>query len=187
MPTRRVPDDVKTLQGTYRASRAVEHVDFTGQLPKAPSWLPKAAKAEFRRVLKYLASVGTEYVTSLDQSALLAYCLNYAAWLEAERKLLLDGPIVTVTVFNKASNNPVGEKETISPYVRISQVRQAAMLKAIAALGFDPRSRESISVKPTTKKKRQFKYNERADAAAKLAHPLVASPTDDDLIAEYNA
>jgi len=179
MPTRRVPDDVKTLQGTYRASRAVEHVDFTGQLPKAPSWLPKAAKAEFRRVLKYLASVGTEYVTSLDQSALLAYCLNYAAWLEAEQRLLAEGPIVTVTVFNKASNNPTGTRDSISPYVRLSQVRQAAMLKAIAALGFDPRSRESISVKPTKVKKKQKQWE------AKVYN--VATPTDDDLIAEYNA
>jgi P27 family predicted phage terminase small subunit len=189
MPQRRIDDDIKRLQGTYKASRAVERVDFTGAIPKAPSWLNSTAKKEFRRVMKYLSEIGTEYVTSIDQAALIAYAVNYAAWIEAEQRLQTEGPIVTVTVFNKASQNPVGTKESISPYVRISQVRQAAMLKAIAALGFDPRSRESISVKPTTKKKKQFKWQEKAFNP--VANPLVASPSvstdDQDLVKEYNA
>lgn len=56
--------------------------------------------------------------------------------------------IIVETVFNKSTNNPVGEKKSVNPAVRVSIARQAAMLKAIAALGFDPRSRLAVDREP---------------------------------------
>jgi P27 family predicted phage terminase small subunit len=147
-PARKVTNAEKSLRGTFRQDRAHKAVTVSGTLPRVPKWLPKPAQAEFRRVLKFLSTQGTEWVTQLDASALASYAHNWHMWTEAERHIMEHGSTVDKPIVNRSTGNVVGTVETVSPWLKVSAMRHAAMLKSIASLGFDPRSRGSVDIPP---------------------------------------
>jgi P27 family predicted phage terminase small subunit len=61
---------------------------------RAPSWLPQAGKAEWRRVLGYLTRHHHGYVQALDRTALTAYAMTWATWLDAAQDVAKRGSLV---------------------------------------------------------------------------------------------
>ncbi len=146
MPQPRKSTQKHLLHGTLANNPRPSGFKFDDELPTPPSWLSKDAKREFKRVIKLVADAGQEYLTRIDTAVLASYAASYAGFAEAERELITHGSISQQPITNRSSGTIVGYKEAPSPWLRISQTRQAAMLKAIQALGFDPRSRGSIDI-----------------------------------------
>jgi P27 family predicted phage terminase small subunit len=144
-PARRKSSHQHLLEGTYRPDRVKSSVVITGTLPRPSSWLSKEAKREFKRVLKILADAGQDYLSGIDTASLEAYAVSYSAWVESEKQLQR-GSVEEVPVFNRATGNQVGFKSVPSPWLRISKDRLQSLLRSISALGFDPRSRNSIAI-----------------------------------------
>src|SRR3990167_7992754 len=61
-------------------------------IPRPPSHLDKAAKAEWRRIGRKLLEQGI--VTELDGSALGVYCVAYSRWKDAEEHLAQYGTVI---------------------------------------------------------------------------------------------
>jgi P27 family predicted phage terminase small subunit len=149
MPRPRKSAALHLLHGTARSTTVTNPLRFSDDdRLKPPTWLSKSAKREFKRVINFLESQSQEYLTQIDSSILAAYCVNFAAWVEAEQDIAKNGSIIDEPIVNRASGNVTGTKKGINPAVRVSQTRQAAMLKAIQALGFDPRSRQAVDTTP---------------------------------------
>lgn len=67
--------DLRVFEGNP-ARRPIPVVpDPGGGVPSAPSWLGRAARAEWKRVVGYLSGIG---LRDVDQSALGNYCLWFA-------------------------------------------------------------------------------------------------------------
>ena len=71
-------------------------------MPKPPADLSGDARDEWARVAPELYRVGL--LTSLDRSALAAYCQLYARWREAERGIAEGGLLSTTTRNNLIQN-----------------------------------------------------------------------------------
>ena len=54
-------------------------------IPTCPAHLMPTAKAEWKRLARYLHDLGV--ISELDRAALAAYCQAYGRWVEAERRL----------------------------------------------------------------------------------------------------
>lgn len=147
MPAHRVSNEEKALRGTLRQDRLKKPtVVIDGSSPKPSSWLSKEAKKEFKRVLQTLASSNQNYLTSIDMASLEAYAVSYAAWVDAEKTLQAQGSTVSKIVVNRSTGNVTASIEIPSPWLRISKDRLQSLLRSIAALGFDPRSRNAIDI-----------------------------------------
>ena len=53
--------------------------------PRAPSWLSKEAKKEWRRLAPVLGAIGV--LTTTDADALAGYCEAWATWKDATQKI----------------------------------------------------------------------------------------------------
>src|SRR5688572_18095041 len=90
------PTQLKAVQGTLRPSRVnPSEPKPEPAVPTCPSWLPKEAKAEWRRIVPQLERLGL--LTLIDRAALAAYCQSYARWEEAERFLAAHSLSVELT------------------------------------------------------------------------------------------
>jgi len=99
------------------------------QLGPCPPELSEAARAEWDRVIGEL--IAEERVTLLDRSVLIAYCVSYANWMEAEAMCRQYGSVV------KSPNGyPVQ-----SPYAIQANQQRDAMLRCTSELGLTPASR----------------------------------------------
>ena len=106
-----------------------------------PRHLNDLAKKEWHRVIRDLREAGV--VARVDRSALEAYCMAYARWLQAEEKVELEG--ITVT----------GAKGGVikNPAVTVAAQMLTLMHKFMAELGMTPSSRSRLQVKPPDGKK----------------------------------
>ena len=139
--------------------------------------MSREAKREFKRVLKVLAENNQQYVTAIDTAALASYAVNYAAWMEAEKHISTEGTTVQRPIINRSSGNISGHIETPSIWLKVSKDRQQSMLRAIQALGFDPRSRTSIDI-PAPRPRRY---------TAPTTQPNTSKPlTTEEAIAKWN-
>lgn len=145
------PTPLKELQGNpgKRALNKNEPKPPPGA-PRCPPWLPAAAKAEWRRVVKILEPLGL--VTQADQQTLAAYCLAVAELRTATKTLAAEGRTVRVGGFLLTKDD--GKQEhvggQVQPHPAISQQRSAwAAIKTYSALfGLDPSSRGKLSAPP---------------------------------------
>ena len=86
----RKPTALKLVAGTQRRDREnPSEPAFKPVLPDAPSWLPKAAKAEWARLGPMLLAAGL--ISKESSAPFSAYCLAWARLQQAE-KLLGDDP-----------------------------------------------------------------------------------------------
>ncbi len=164
MPQPRKNTQKHLLHGTLANNPRPTGFKFDDELPRPPSWLSREAKKEFKRVIALVADAGQEYLTRIDTAVLASYAASYAGFAEAERELITHGSISSQPVVNRTTGNIVGHKDVPSPWLRISQTRQAAMLKAIQALGFDPRSRGSIDIPEPKTRRRALRPTSDTDA-----------------------
>lgn len=102
--------------------------------PPVPSHLSDDAKKEWRRVAKELHGLGL--LTSIDRTALSAYCETYVTWVDALAKCREMGLIV------KTSNgNPIQ-----NPYLSVASQAEKRMRGWLSEFGMTPSSRTRISV-----------------------------------------
>ena len=60
--------------------------------PSMPRTLPEEAKAEWRRVVPELESIGM--LASIDRAVLIRYCIAWADWVELEELLQRSGKLI---------------------------------------------------------------------------------------------
>ncbi len=109
-----------------------------------PKWLDKAAKKEWRRIVKLMEGLGI--LTDVDVDILAAYCDAVVRYAEASQQVREQGFVVTNDKGNPIQNPAL---LAVEKYWRIKS-------KAAAALGLDPTSRASLAKKAAEKPKDEF-------------------------------
>lgn len=127
------PQNLKKLQGTYTKARDTgTEAAVPNSKPTCPSWLPKEAKAEWRRIANALHDAGL--LKGIDRAALAAYCNAWARWKQAEL-LVQEGGLLSET-----SNGNVIQ----APAVGVANVAMRDMLKILKEFGMTPSSRSRL-------------------------------------------
>jgi len=108
-------------------------------LPRAPSFLDKTAKKEWRRMVKELHPIGL--LTNIDLTAFAAYCTTYSIWMDAVLQVQKHGPLIKAQ-----SGFPMQ-----SPYLQIQNKAQGEMRKWLVEFGMSPSSRSRVVATPEKK------------------------------------
>jgi P27 family predicted phage terminase small subunit len=119
--------------------------------PRAPSWMDKEAKKEWRRLAPVLGSLGV--LTETDTDALTAYCEAWATWKGATQKIREFGLVI--------KHPTAGKLPVVSPYVKIAHNAMTQMRALLVEFGMTPSSRSRIHVAP----------KEQADPLARFIQP----------------
>lgn len=137
---RPLPANVHQLRGNpskipQAALDAQAFVDV--EIPNCPAFLKDEARREYRRIGPLLGAA--KLVTQLDRGPLAAYCVSYARWVHAEKKLaeLGDEGHEAVT--------PSGYKQQ-GVWLQISYRAQDQMLKFAREFGLTPSARSALRV-----------------------------------------
>jgi P27 family predicted phage terminase small subunit len=101
-------------------------------LPRCPDHLNALARKEWRRLATPLFDAGI--LTLADRAALAAYCVAYARWVEAERKLA-----ETPTLL-KAPSGYVQQ----SPWLTVANKQMELMGRYMSELGLTPVARTRV-------------------------------------------
>jgi P27 family predicted phage terminase small subunit len=126
---------------------------FSGK-PNAPSWMPKEAKVEWKRVVDLLDDL--DMLKGTDQAALAAYAVSYARWVSAEKIVDAEGQTVQEPIVNKAGE-VVGTKTRRHPATIVAKDERQSMQRACSSFGFDPSSRSRVQM--PEKKEKQVEEN----------------------------
>lgn len=126
------PTPTKILQARD-SWRAADRADADGPLfpvdePSCPDWLPKEAKAEWRRIVGQLLTAGL--LSKANRATLTAYCLAWAEVHEAESALKKTGRVIK------------GKK---SPWVAIARAARLELRQLAAEFGMTPASAGKVS------------------------------------------
>ena len=106
----------------------------TSTTPSVPSHLSDDAKKEWRRVARELHGLGL--LTSIDRTALAAYCETYVTWTEALAQCRSAGMIVETTNGNLVQN----------PYLSVANQAEKRMKGWLSEFGMTPSSRTRVNV-----------------------------------------
>src|SRR3979411_433277 len=123
------PTQLKLLQGNPGKRKLNPTEPKFAGTPACPTWLTKAAKAEWKRVVAELSAL--DMLRSVDSAALAAYCQSYARWRSAEEIVDKEGQTVNEPVLNKMGE-VVGYKTKRHPATTIAKDALASMLRASA-------------------------------------------------------
>jgi P27 family predicted phage terminase small subunit len=104
--------------------------------PRAPSWMAKEAKKEWRRLAPVLGALGV--LTETDADALAAYCEAWATWKDATQKIREFGLVI--------KHPTAGKLPVVSPYVKIAHNAMTQMRALLVEFGMTPSSRARIHV-----------------------------------------
>ena len=138
------PSVIRDLEGDpgHRPRNDAEPMPGSVDLARPPSWLPKTAKAEWKRVLK---SMPRGVVTGVDVSTLEAYCQCYAEWRDAIKRLAemaKDHRGKDQSVCSSGSQGYV----QVNPTLSVARYARKDMLRFAGELGFTPASRTRVRV-----------------------------------------
>jgi len=137
-----IPSNIHILRGNPSKKPAHELADSVLPaiaIPKCPSHLLPAAKAEWKRITPELESLGL--ISELDMAALSAYCQSYARWVNAESKLKKLGEDGLIT------ETPSGYQQ-MSVLLQISNRALDQMHKFMTEFGMSPSSRTRVTASP---------------------------------------
>jgi P27 family predicted phage terminase small subunit len=98
-------------------------------IPSCPRPYQQRAKQEWRRITKELEQLGL--ITKVDRAALAAYCQSCSRWIEAEKQLETEGPVIE------------GRQRGLvkSPWVRIAGDAMEQIRRFGSEFGLTPSSR----------------------------------------------
>ena len=99
---------------------------------KPPTFLPREAKKEWKRVVMELARLNL--ISDLDVMALAAYCNSFATWIDAMKQIREHGTLV---------KSPNGYPMP-SPYDKIQRDAQDEMMKWLREFGMTPAARTRV-------------------------------------------
>lgn len=108
--------------------------------PPCPKWLTGEARKEYKRVAKLL--VDLRVLTEVDRSALAAYALSYAKWVDAEQRVSEQGAVLV-----SAKGNPY-----LNPWAGVASAALKDMKAFATEFGLTPASRSRISAAPPEEK-----------------------------------
>ena len=130
-----LPTSLKQLRGNP-GKRALNHNEPKPKatMPRSPRWLSPVAKCEWRRVAGELYRLGL--LTTVDQTALAAYCDCYATWRAACEDVVRQG----ITVCNADG------VDIKNPAVTVREKALEQMRQYMAEFGMTPSSRSRIKM-----------------------------------------
>lgn len=105
---------------------------FTRLPPNAPTWLPREAAAEWKRVVPELARL--ELLKPVDRAALTAYCLAWDRLVTAQNAIKENGHTYT-----DAFGNPKKH-----PYVLIAEAASKELRAWAAEFGLTPSAEQRV-------------------------------------------
>jgi P27 family predicted phage terminase small subunit len=117
-----------------------------------PPELAGVAADEWRRLAPKLQALGL--LTEIDDRALVAYCVIWARWLEAETQLRAHG-----LVLKGKRGAPF-----VSPYVKIAQQSAQQLRGWIEQFGMTPSARARVKTDPGDKPADPFTAYDHTDA-----------------------
>ena len=132
---RPLPTVLTVLRGTDRADRVPkEEPKPRLRAPRPPAHVQGLALEEWRRMVKLLRPL--KLLTVIDGTALAAYAILYARWVDAEEMVRKYGPVM----------RSKGTYIQQSPYLSIANKARASMMKILVEFGATPASRSRIDV-----------------------------------------
>jgi P27 family predicted phage terminase small subunit len=133
------PTRLKVLTGNpgQRPLNADEPMPPRGR-PTCPAWLPKEAKAKWRKLVPMLDQLGL--LTLADADTLAAYCVAWSELKAATDALERDGRMIEVPVVNRQGEE-VGQRTVAHPAITHQRSALAAIRQYSALFGLDPSSR----------------------------------------------
>ena len=132
---KRKPSSLHVLHGTDRPDRMnweEPNPASPDSFPDPPDFLDEVAKEEWSRMGKELFDTGL--FTSIDSTALAAYCVAYSQWTENIRKVTKFG-----TVFKTPNGYPAQ-----SPYLSMANKAFEQMTKMLIEFGMTPSARARV-------------------------------------------
>lgn len=127
------PSAIKKAQGTFHAHRSARNeVAPPPGCPPMPTWLDAEGRAEWRRVVPQLQSLGI--LSEIDGSMLADYCAAHALAIKATKNYQRKG--VTVKNNGQVQRNPM---------IKVAQEARAQARLLAGEFGLSPSSRSRIS------------------------------------------
>lgn len=83
------PTAILEARGSWRAKGRKGEPEVEVKEPPCPGWLPKEAKAEWKRIVPILLNL--KVLTEADQAALQNYCLAHSQIVELQRIISKEG------------------------------------------------------------------------------------------------
>lgn len=111
--------------------------------PKPPAWLPREAKAEWRRIIE-VCSHYPVWLQHADRAALVAYCVAWATYRAAAEQVAKDGPLVP----GRSPNDHARGGLVKHPGLQVLRDQGEAMRRWSREFGFTPDSRQRITIGP---------------------------------------
>lgn len=143
MPARKKPNSLKILHGARKHTINRNEPRMSGAA-KCPAYLVPLAKREWRRIMAEFGDLGL--VTSVDRSALAAYCQAFALWRQASDEVEKTGITVQEPIISRYTGQITGHRIKKHPALTVLQQERAAMIAAGRLFGMDPNSRNSVVV-----------------------------------------
>jgi P27 family predicted phage terminase small subunit len=145
---RPLPSAVKKLRGNpgKRPVNKAEPKPAMGE-PQRPVGMSTAAIKEWKAIVPELARLGV--LTKIDGKALAAYCMAWARWMEAEKKVVEFGILVEEPIIQRdhdGYSEIVGTRYKRNPAVSISNEAQKIMKAFLVEFGMTPSSRSRIRI-----------------------------------------
>ena len=135
-------ENIKTRQETEKKLKA-ERNDLI-----APDWLSESAKIEFNRVVSECDKINI--LDNLDLGVLAIYCNAYDGYIEATKKLEVEGVV-------KKKMTKTGEVEFINPLVNVQEKYVKYIMQSSAKLGLATTDRLKLVV-PVKEEKPENKF-----------------------------
>ena len=135
-------ENIKTRQETEKKLKA-ERKDLI-----APDWLSESAKIEFNRVVSECDKINI--LDNLDLGVLAIYCNAYDGYIEATKKLEVEGVV-------KKKMTKTGEVEFINPLVNVQEKYVKYIMQSSAKLGLATTDRLKLVV-PVKEEKPENKF-----------------------------
>ena len=130
------PTRVKELEGNpgkRRLNTSELRPPVPQAMPYAPKFVNAEAKREWNRMVAILLEMGL--YTEVDHAALAMYCQAWGRWVVAERKLAVEGEIITTVLGGRAQN----------PWRYEANKAFAQMRQMLPEFGLTPSSRSRLS------------------------------------------
>lgn len=140
---RRKPTQLRVVEGN-RGHRPLNENEPKppADMPKAPAFLDRIAKAEWRRQAPTLYAIGV--LTSVDGAALAAYCSAFSVWARAEVRLQTqarnDDTVLADGILQRTKSGNV----ILNPLQGAANVARRDMLRFAAELGLTPAARANM-------------------------------------------
>jgi P27 family predicted phage terminase small subunit len=108
--------------------------DAIGEVPNAPTWLSKDARAEWRRIMPLL--IERRILTTADMGSVENYCIAIGQIRQLDRAIKIEGLII------KTDKGP-----RANPAVRLQADAMSRSLRLAAELGLTPVSRSRPAIR----------------------------------------